>query len=275
MMSWLSELFGGSSSTQIVPPSAEQVANYYRQVKANNPAYYETIKQSDPEWINSQAIGSTPTLTPEAAAPPPPPPSYSGPTAEAKLQGLLPSGFENTLIPGSVASPYIGSTASSARAKAQDYIQNMLRRGTLTDTGRATALQKLGEQDPGVTSKLTGISDTLLANERAKLRGIANEGYGAAAGQSGETFDPSPYQTRANTEASQFLQGFPSSFASSVGDIGALYDTSGLGAAGGAVTSPANVSYDPYAVEGGKLTSGTGADEQRPAAQKKRSTAVF
>lgn len=274
-MSWLSELFGGSSNTQIVPPSPEQVSNYYRQAKANNPAYYDAyLKMSDPEYIASLNAPPTPTLSAEAAAPTPVP-TYSGPTAEAKLQGLLPAGFENTLIPGSVSSPYITSTMNTGRSAAQSLIQNMLRRGTLSDTGRASALKALSDQDPSVTTKLTGISNTLLENERAKLRGIANEGYGAAAGQSGETFDPTPYQARANTEASGFLQGFPASFASSVGDAGALYNTAGLGEAGGAVSDPRNVSYDPYAVEGGKLATGTGEQDQGPPAQKKRSTSVF
>ena len=151
----------------------------------------------------------------------------------------------------------------------------MLKRGVVTESGRAGALNKLSEQDPGVTNKLTGISNTLLENERAKLRGIAGEGYGAAAGQSGEFFDPSSYQSRANTDASAFLQGFPASFASSVGDVGSLYDTSGLGAAGGAATGGQTVGFDPYAVEGGKLSTGTGTDDQGTARPKKRSTAVF
>ena len=274
MMSWLSEMFSGSSPTQIVQPNPDQVANYYAQVKANNPAFYETIKTLDPAYNASQAAAAAPQLTPEAAAPVAVP-TYSGPTAEAKLQGLLPPGFENTLIPGSVADPYITSAMGKARTGAQSIIENMLKRGTLNETGRASGLKALEAQDPTVRTKLSGLSNVLLENERAKLRGIANTGYGAAAGQSGETFDPSPYQGQVNTEAAQFLQGFPGSFESAVGGAGSLYDTGGLGAAGGAVSGPRNVSYDPYAVEGGKLSTGIEDPEAPRAPQKKRTTAVF
>lgn len=278
-MSWLSEMFSSgdnqvSSLSQLEQDSLQRQIAYYAEVKKNNPTYYETVKDKDPTYQAEQkalaAAGPAPT-SPTAA---PAPPVYSGPTAEAKLQGLLPSGFENTLIPSTTGNPLIESLLGKGRGTAQSFIDNMVRRGTLTDTGKASALTALSTQDPGVRNKLTGISQTLLEGERGKLRGIANEGYGAASGQSGETFDPSPYYGRANTEAAQFLSAFPSSYTTAVGDTGGLYDTSGLGAAGGGVTRPQNVSFDPYAVEGGKLS--TGLDESgSPPPSKKRSTSVF
>ncbi len=241
------------------------------------PGYYESIRQFDPKYIamqNAEQAAATQGAVETAQASNPAPPAYSGPTAEAKLQALLPTGFENTLLPSSAGDPFVESALGKSRGSAQDFIANMIKRGTLTGAGEATGLKALEGQDAGARSKLTGLSNVLFENERAKLRGIAGEGYGAAAGQSGETFDPAPYKTRTDTEAQDFLSGFPKSFESSVAGAGPLYDTAGIGAISGAVTGPQNVQYDPYAQEGGKLntgldTSGAGA------AKKKRTTAVF
>jgi hypothetical protein len=285
-MSWLSELFGGSSNTGAVAvqPSqyTEQDWQSIRPVSMGgtpNPragSYnYDELKQFDPKWIamqNAQQSGAAQDAVATAQAVNPAPPAYSGPTAEAKLQALLPSGFENTLLPSSAANPFIESALSKSRSGAQDVITNMIKRGTLSGAGETSGLKALEGQDTGARTKLTDLSNVLFENERAKLRGIASEGYGAAAGQSGETFDPTPYKTRTDTEAQQFLGGFPSSFESSIGGAGPLYDTSGIGAAAGGVVGPRNVQYDPYAQEGGKLTTGL---DQPVTPTKKKTTAVF
>lgn len=261
-MSWFSDVVNHAAGWGGEDPVAVQ----QRQAAA---AAAAARQQADADQAAS-AAGQIASAQATNAGPPP----YSGPTAEAKLQALLPGGFENTLLPSSVADPYIESSLSAGRGSAQALIDAMIKRGTLSPSGKTRGLEAISAQDPTVRSKLAGISGTLLENERAKLRGIANEGYGAAAGQSGETFDPTPYQSRANTEASGFLGGFPGAFSGAVGDTGTLYDTSNLGAAAGGVTGPRNVQYDPYAVEGGNLSTGldTGA---AATPQKKRTTAVF
>ena len=283
-MSWLSELFGGGSDPGAVaiPPSQFTEADWASlrpggnpRGPASDPGYYESIKQFDPKYIaeqNAAQAASNQAAVTTAQASNPAPPTYSGPTAEAKLQALLPTGFESTLLPSSAANPFIESALSKSRSGAQDVITNMIKRGTLSGAGETSGLKALEGQDTGARTKLTDLSNVLFENERAKLRGIASEGYGAAAGQSGETFDPTPYKTRTDTEAQQFLGGFPSSFESSIGGAGPLYDTSGIGAAAGGVVGPRNVQYDPYAQEGGKLTTGL---DQPVAPTKKKTTAVF
>jgi|KBSMisStandDraft_5_1062788.scaffolds.fasta_scaffold172804_2 hypothetical protein len=267
--------FGQQVTSTGDSPSEQQA--YFDNLRRENPAVYAKIAYLDPK-AGQPLDAPTPDTSAQqiaaAQASNPAPPAYSGPTAEAKLQALLPTGFENTLVPSGAYGPTATSITNKARGSAQDFIANMFRRGTLSSSGRDAGLAAITAQDPGVSTKLSGIGDTLLANERAKLRGFANEGFSAASGQSGETFDPSPYYNRANTEAAQFLAAFPSSYTTAVGDTGGLYDTSGLAAAGGGVRSPNNVSYDPYAVEGGKLS--TGLDESgSPPPSKKRSTSVF
>jgi hypothetical protein len=267
----------GVSGTQAIPIEQWTEAQWANARANPQRSGYERFKQYDPQVIAANKTASTTATQGEIAtaqASNPPPPAYSGPTAQAELQALLPTGFESTLIPSSAADPYISSTMAKGRGTAQDFIQNLFKRGTTSGSGRESALTALGTQDPGVKSRLTDISNALLEGERSKLRGIAGQGYSAAGGQSGEFFDPSPWKSQADTEAAQFLQAFPASYTTAVGDTGGLYDTSGLTGAAGAAKGPRNVSFDPYAVEGGKLSTGL-EEGAAPPPSKKRSTAVF
>lgn len=220
----------------------------------------------------SSSSGSTAAAS--AASAPPPPPSYSGPTATQKLEALLPSGFEQSYVPGGFGQSTLETLVGTGRGKAQEFIDTLLKRKTLTGTGASKAATTLGTQEAGARTKLTELRDALLEKERGTLRGIAGGGYSAAGGQSGEFFDPSPYQQQVQSEASRFQGAFPGELTSAAGDVSGLFDTSALGGAGGVVSGPQNIQYDPYAQEGGKLTTGleeTGA----PPPSKKRSTAVF
>jgi hypothetical protein len=258
-------------------------AQDWANTKEFDPFSYEQIKQYDPAWKEEQRLAAEAAAKATtqgqigAAQGSNPVGVYSGPTAEAKLQSVLPPGFENTLIPSSAADPYVNTAFTGARGKAQEFISNMLSRGTTTDTGASAGLSALDKQDPGVRSRLSDLSTALLAGGRANLRGIANEGYGAAAGQSGETFDPSPWASRASSTASQFLRDFPGSYTKSVGEAGDLYNTGGLSSAAGAAQGSRNISIDPYAQEGGRLSTGLGDSSSGapPPSDKKRRTSIF
>jgi hypothetical protein len=119
-------------------------------------------------------------------------------TTSATSQGVnkgptaLPEGFENSLLPSSFADLFIDASMASGRSKADDFISNMLARGTTTATGADAARAALTAQDPGVRQQISTISNSLLDQERAKLRG-----YGPAG-------DIAPAQA----EASAFQGGF-------------------------------------------------------------------
>ena len=235
---------------------------------------YETIKQNDPEYIASQQ--ATAFAQPAAAAATPTAPAPVG--SEMALQRLneaLGSDFETRYEPDTVASPFVQNALSSSRSKADDFIANMLKRGVLSETGRAGAAKTLDTQSSGVSSKLGGLSAALLAGDRANLTNRANEARTAAQGiRDDQAYDPSSVlgdlatlgQSQASTFGSRYNAALPP---------GDLFDTSGIAGAGGGVTSPQNVLYDPYAVEGGKLSTGLGDTTTAPAADKKRRTSVF
>jgi len=275
-MSWLSELFGGGGSAgAVVPPTAEQVGNYYRQVKANNPAYYEQIKQSDPEWIAAQSAPAPAPAPDPGPAPAPAPTPFDPAVSLQKLNEGLGSGFESRLLPDTLDDPFVNTALTKGRGTADEFISNMLRRGTLSDTGGIKARASLDKQTPGATNKLNDISMALLNADRGKLTNLANAKR-AGAQQAGPSYDPSGDINEINTTGQGFAGSFGDRFNAAL-PAGDLYDVSGLGAAGGGVTSPQNVQYDPYAQEGGKLNTGlqaTGGEQAAPT-KKKRTTAVF
>jgi hypothetical protein len=169
----------------------------------------------------------------------------------------LAEGFEMGLLPSTFADPFIESTATAGRSKADEFINNMLKRGTTTASGADAARASLSAQDPTVRSQIANISNSLLDQERAKLRGYGPGG------------DINPAQA----EATAFQGGFGDLLAGSL-PAGDLYNTSGLGGAAGAATNSRNVTLDPYAVEGG-LKTGLADAAAKGTANKKRTTAVF
>lgn len=222
--------------------------------------------QADAEAAAQATAASTATATAANRVPPP----YAGPSGAQKLEALLPPGFDASMLPSDFGAGNIESAISKGRGTAQDFISNMLKRGTLTPGGAGLAGSNLGTQETGLRSRLSGVRDAMVANERAGLRGIANEGYTAGQGQTGEFFDPAPYQQRVNTELGRFTSGFPDQFTSGGGT--ADFDLNALQSSGGGVSGSQNVALDPYAVEGGKLSAGIA--EPAPG-KKKRTTSVF
>jgi len=137
------------------------------------------------------------------------------------------------------------------------------------------AIKALDTQAGGVQSKLNALSSALLQGDRANLTNLANAKREAAQGTPvGTEFDPTPYVNEINAAGQGYAGSFGNRFNASL-PPGDLFDTSGLASAGGAVTRPQNISFDPYAQEGGTLS--TGLDDQgAPApAEKKRRTTVF
>jgi hypothetical protein len=276
-MSWLSDVFSDSSPTQIQRPDPTQVQNYYDAMEKNNPTLYEQVGQyDDPARASKLAAKAAAAANTSVAPTAAPAPIAGGPdVALMRLNEALGQGFESRFEPDTVASPFVQSALASQRGRANDFISNMLKRGTLTESGRGKAVSALDLQTPGVQSKLSDLSTALLNADRANLTNLANVKRGQAQQTPlGTEYDPSS----AINELTQAGQGYAGSFGGRFNAVlppGDLFDTSGLGVAGGGVTSPQNVSYDPYAVEGGKLTTGLGDTSTPPPSSTKRRTSVF
>jgi hypothetical protein len=244
-MSWLSDLFGGGGDG----PGEAQWALYNAEVKRLQDQFYAQEAAKEQERLrlvdeaNRKAASGAAAASPGAPAAP-----------------VFPPGFESSYIPSTLTDPFEESALQTGRTKASDFIGNMVRRGTLTESGRQSAMDILGGQEAGVRSRLNDIGNVLLENEKAKLRGLAAGGA-----------QPSDIAT----ESSAFQAGLPGAYQGAL-PAGDLFDVSTIGTqAGGVAGAQTSPQLDPYAAEGGQLK--TGLEEQgaaRPAA-KKRTTAVF
>ena len=270
-----------NSTFTFTPDTSAKTQGYYDTVKANNPTLYETIKNQDPAYVAQQQAASKGQALQDAittagagtAAPGPGPTATDPGVALQRLNETLGQGFENRLLPDTLGDPFVNSTIASGRSKADDFIANMLKRGTLSPVGESSARAALDTQAGGVRSKLTDLSKALLGADRSKLTALADTKRQAA--QADPSFDPSAAFGDINAAGQGYAGSFGSQFASSL-PPGDLFDTSGLAAAGSAVTGPQNIAFDPYAQSGGKLTTGLGDTESSlPSVGKKRTTAVF
>lgn len=282
-MSWLTENLGSSFTATGADPNTF-TPGYFAHVKQYNPAYYDSIKEYDPIYKSEQQAAQqaqeAATIAAQTGAaattniPKGPTQAESASAALAQLlQGFggVPGGAN--LVPGSLDDPAIESVFGTQRSKAQDYINNLVKRGVVTPEGQQRGVSALDTQAPGVRSKLNDIGNLLLEQERGKVRGIYNEGATAAGSVgAGQGFDPTPYVTRAQSDVSGFSGGLSDAIAAQV--PGDLFDTSGLASSSGAPSSgQTNLDYDPYAVSGGQLKTGDSA--LSTGSTKRRSTAVF
>lgn len=279
-------IFGGGSISGTGADPNTFTPGYWAYVKQNNPAYYDQLKEYDPAYKTEQAnaaaaaaAAGTGAATSAAAAANP----VAGPTqadsASAALGQLLQSfggvAGGGNFVPDTLDDSAISSVFGAKQGKAQDYINNLVKRGVVTPTGQKAGITALEGQAPRVRNQLNDVGRLLLEQERGKVRGIYNEGAAAAGSVgAGASFDPTPYSSRAQSSVSTFGSGLVDAIAGQV--PGDLFDTSGLAGATGAPSSgQANLDFDPYAVSGGKLSS-TPSDETSSApSDKKRRTTVF
>lgn len=278
-MSWLSSLYGSNEAPRTVVPPSNYSADDWKFVREEDPTTYAQIKEYDPQVIAARKAAEDAAAHSTAVSSVTSPSISVAPTgpqvALQQLNDALGSGFESRFEPDTIASPFVQSTLTSGRGKADEFIANMIKRGTLTESGQSGAASALDKQTSGIQSRLSDISNALLGSDRARLTDLANAARGTAQQTpEGTEFDPTPYvnqissagQAQAGTFGDRFSQALPS---------GDLFDTSGLAGAGGGVTSPQNISFDPYAQEGGKLSTGLGDTVAPAAADKKRRTSVF
>lgn len=145
--------------------------------------------------------------------------------------------------------PFISQIDTEQRGKANEYIDRLLKRGVITDTGATGAYKNLDEQGAGVRSQLSDIGGDLLSSGRDSLGSILGRARGAAGGLSlGNNFDVGRYQSELDQTFNDFMGGFGDKLRGSIS--GPLYDTSGLAATAGSASGAQNTAFNPFALAG-------------------------
>lgn len=179
-----------------------------------------------------------------------------------ELNTLFPSNFQATRVPTTIDDPYIASIGAEQYSNADAIIKNMLDRGVLTSGGYASAQKDLENQKAGVTARLNEIGGGLIGKEQSDLGTIANTARQAAGqAQLGSTFDPYSYGSQADQSFNEFLTNLGTNIRAQV--PGALFNTAGLAAIGGAGQGAGNTAFNPAAAAG--ITDDTTQDPNAPA----------
>lgn len=265
-MSWLSELFGGGGGED---PAAVQQRLAAQQAQAAQLAQQQQQQQFE-------ALMAT-------LRPPEPAPVDPRIQQEADLRSNATTAFNNTFAPGT-ESNYVPDTADDAiaaqiygeqRGKADTYLQNLLKRGVITDTGAAAGAKNLDEQGARVRTQLNDLGSSLLDAERGKITGILDQGRNTASTLGiGQNFDPNSFAKLINDNVGEFNANFGDSFRAGV--PGDLFDTSALSSIAGGAQGAGNNAFDPNAVSGGVIGNPTNPDDDpnKPTTPK-RTTSVF
>lgn len=160
--------------------------------------------------------------------------------------------FDRSRIADTAGSDVTGDIFGKQRTTADDYINNLFKRGVITPTGVAGAEKGLDEQGARVRTQLEGLRTDALSKGRQSLTDIANRGKEAASTlQLGSNFNPSTYGTEADAATSSFLGSLGDTLRSKVS--GNLFDTSGLASLAGAAQGAQNTKFDPKALAGSNV----------------------
>lgn len=157
--------------------------------------------------------------------------------------------FESQRISDTLDDPILAQIDAAERGEANNFVDNLLKRGVITEAGRSGAYRNLDEQGARVRGILDQIGKGTLAGGRQDLTNIANRGRQTAQTlRLGQSFDPGFYGSEANRTTDEFLGGLSDKIRGQITDN--LYDTSGLAAVAGAAQGGQNLKFDPRALAG-------------------------
>ena len=258
-MSWLSELFHGGSSAPppaYTPPADNSAAMMKMQID-----YLNSLRE-DQAKKDALLQAQDPTATRQAAL--------------GTVGGAFAPEFQSSWLPGTATDTLEAEYYGKQRAGVDEYLNNLLKRGVITDVGYNKANQEVERQSTGVRSKLDSIGQMLLNQERDTLAGYADRARGAASSLPvGGSFDISPFTTGAQGELASFQGKLGDLYGSQV--PADLFDKTVLAAMAGGAQGAGNRPFDPEAVAGTNVGATESTDD--PFAPKKvaakRSSTVF
>jgi len=137
----------------------------------------------------------------------------------SQLNKIFTPQYANNVLPDSAIDPYVSQIVSEQFDPLYAGLTNAQKRGTLNDSGYQAALDALGSRKAGATSSVRTLGQGILNTDRANINtdigsartDVNNLGFG-------DTFDPSPYQSRIQSRATSDLSGLGGAIRGAVGD---------------------------------------------------------
>jgi len=157
--------------------------------------------------------------------------------------------FETSRIANTADDPILAAINNEQRGTADDYVNNLVKRGVISASGQAAAEKDLDTQGARVKTILDDLGNTSIAAGRQNLSDIVGRGRSAASSLAlGNTFDPTKYTSEADQAYNDFVNNLGNSIRSKV--TGPLYDTSKLATIAGSAQGAGNFKFDPSALAG-------------------------
>jgi len=168
---------------------------------------------------------------------------------ERTLSNLFPTNFETGKISDSLDDPILAGILGEQRGSADNIVNNMLKRGVITDAGKSAASADLDRQSFSVQDRLRELGASTLASGRQGLTDVANRGRQAASTLNlGQSFDPYSYSSDVDKAFNDFIGNLSGSIRAKV--PGSLFNTSSLAAIAGAGQGAQNTAFNPAALAG-------------------------
>lgn len=145
-----------------------------------------------------------------------------------QVNNMFGNDFANQRVASTADDAIIDAILGEQYNPALEQIQRAFERGTVNEQGYQTALNALNNQRTTANAMLQQTGGGLLQALRDQLTGVANEARTAASNyQLGTTFDPTGYQTRADTIFNEGLSGLEGNLRNAIGgqqffDIGSI-----------------------------------------------------
>jgi len=181
-------------------------------------------------------------------------------SSDRALDEFAYDGFARNLIGDDLDDSSIAAILDEQFANASEYGDGLLKRGVITNSGYAGALEQLEQQRGAAQRRMTELGDAYLESGRGDLRDIATDGRSNASRlELGDTFDPFQYQTQINDSFDSFVSGLGDNLRTFVPDD--LFDISDFAVNAGSASGAQNTAFDPAALNGIFETEEEGDEE--------------
>jgi hypothetical protein len=158
-------------------------------------------------------------------------------------------GFARSRIDDTADDNAINSILGEQRATADEYIERLLSRGIITNSGRAAASSDLDNQSFRVKNQIGEVGGAQIEKGRGDLRNIASDGRSAASQlRLGDAFDPFGYDTQINDSATAFFASLGDNLRGSTPQN--LFNTGNLANVAGRAQGAQNTPFSAAALAG-------------------------